>query len=104
MNVVVFFFVNLYWKNIVLFIWNIIVIKFEGIDVFFIKLFYKLCDFYMLKMLDKSKRKVIMVICVYWIVFVVLVVWGVINVLERVNDWDGWKISLVNWYFGLFFY
>lgn len=40
----------------------------------------------MLKMLDKSKRKVIMVICVYWIVFVVLVVWGVINVLERVND------------------
>lgn len=55
-------------------------------------------------MLDKSKRKVIMVICVYWVVFVVLVVWGVINVLERVNDWDGWKISLVNWYFGLFFY
>lgn len=104
MNVVVFSFVNLHWENIVLPTWNITVIKSEGTDVFLTKSSYKSRDFHMPKTLDKSKRKVIMAICVHWIVLVALVAWGAINVSERVNDWDGWKTSLVNWYSGPFFY
>lgn len=60
--------------------------KSEGTDVFLTKSSYKSRDSHMPKTLDKSKRKVIMAICVHWIVLVALVAWGAINVSERVND------------------
>lgn len=62
------------------------IIKSEGTDVFLTKSSYKSRDSHMPKTLDKSKRKVIMAICVHWIVLVALVAWGAINVSERVND------------------
>lgn len=63
-----------------------LLLKSEGTDVFLTKSSYKSRDSHMPKTLDKSKRKVIMAICVHWIVLVALVAWGAINVSERVND------------------